>query len=209
MEKHGDFVLMGDLNARCPTYNQIPNVKGKSLERILNISKSVILNKKNMPTNYTYKNGEPPSYSTIDLVIANEKMSKNCTKFQTLEISSVTKEERKYFHLPVYSEFEIGFKSPKTRISHHKSYLYDKADWVNFKKEVDEKMMTLEPELDITALNNIIERTVIEAAEKYIPKSSEKLNRDSNFDAQIVEVLKTRNFWGKRFKYSRKAQPGN
>ena len=203
MEKHGDFVLMGDLNARCPTYNQIPNVKGKSLERILNISKSVIVNKKNMPTNYTYKNGEPPSYSTIDLVIANEKMSKNCTKFQTLEISSVTKEERKYFHLPVYSEFEIGFKSPKTRISHHKSYLYDKADWVNFKKEVDEKMMTLEPELDITALNNIIERTVIEAAEKYIPKSSEKLNRDSNFDAQIVEVLKTRNFWGKRFRLYR------
>ena len=53
-------------------------------------------------------------------------------------------------------------------------------------------MMNIGPELDIESLNNIIVNSILNAAEKHIPKVKEKLKRDNNFDAQTVEVLKTR-----------------
>ena len=39
--------------------------------------------------------------------------------------------------------------------------------------------------------------------ESSIPKSKEKLSRDQNFPNDIVQVLETRNFWGKAYRRTR------
>ena len=200
IESHNEYILVGDLNTKCSAFDNITNSRGRSLEKIIEKSRGKIINKPNMPTNFTHRHGVLTTTSTIDMIIANETLADKCNMITTLEISTVSEDEKSYYHLPVYAEFELELKPKKSRISFHKSYLYEKADWQGYKNSIDEKMKNLASEMTIEELNEKIETTLKEAAETFIPRSKEKINRDNNFDQYIVEILKTRNFWGKRFR---------
>lgn len=202
IETHGNYILIGDLNSHCSMFKGPTNTKGRSLDNILSQTDGKILNNVNMPTNFWNRNGSNTN-SIIDLIIANEYLANKCLYCETLEVSAVTNTNQLYYHLPVITEFEVGIKPRKNRISFHKSFLYDKANWPQFRNYVDSEMMNIGPELDIESLNNIIVNSILNAAEKHIPKVKEKLKRDNNFDAQTVEVLKTRNFWGRRYRRCR------
>ena len=200
IESHNDYILVGDLNTRCSKFDTVTNSRGRSLEMIMGKSRGKFLNKPNMPTNFTHRNGHFSSSSTIDMVIANESLAEKCTKFTTLEISSISNENKSYYHLPVFVEFELLIKPKKSRISFHNSFLYEKANWVEYKKIIDDEMRNLGSEMSIENLNEKIETSLKNAAERFIPRAKEKIGRDTNFDKTIVEVLKTRNFWGRRFR---------
>ena len=147
-----------------------------------------------------YKNGKLSTTSTIDLVICSEDMAEKCDTFETLEISSVLKENANYFHLPIICSFELDYKPRKERISFNKSYLYDKANWQKFENQLDSYMNEIRGDQTIETLNEAICANIKKSADESIPKNSEKLKRNENFPHDIVAVLTSRNYWASRFK---------
>lgn len=100
--------------------------------------------------------------------------------------------------------FDRGFwdwlKTNKKRNSFHSSFLYEKANWDQYKSSLDAEMMNLSGEMDINQLDKKISTTILNSANIAIPRSKEKIGRESNFGKPIVEVLKARNFWGKKYR---------
>ena len=64
----------------------------------------------------------------------------------------------------------------------------------------------LGPELNIENLSEILTTMILKAANKAIPKSKEILKRVANLPGEIVEVLKSRNYWGKKFRWLRDSE---
>ena len=91
-------------------------------------------------------------------------------------------------------------------VGFHSSFLYDKADWKLFKTSMDNEAKNLGPELNIENLSEILTTMILKAANKAIPKSKEILKRDANLPGEIVEVLKCRNYWGKKFRWLRDSE---
>ena len=60
--------------------------------------------------------------------------------------------------------------------------------------------MNLSGEMDINQLDKKISTAILNSANLAIPRSKEKIGRESNFGKPIVEVLKARNFWGKKYR---------
>ena len=89
------------------TFDQQPNSKGKSLEKLLEKTRGKILNKVGMPTNFTHRNGRPDTASTIDLAIASSKVAEGCVNFETLPISAVSNDKQMYYHVPIIMDLEL------------------------------------------------------------------------------------------------------
>ena len=53
------------------------------------------------------------------------------------------------------------------------------------------------------SIDEIITSAIKDAADKCIPKSKERLDRNNNFPKDILQVLDTRNFWGVAFRSTR------
>ena len=154
MENRGEFILVGDLNAKMSTFDQQTNSKGRSLEKILEKTRGKTFNKVGMPTNFTHRNGRPDTASTIDISLASNKVADGCVNFETLPISAVSKEKQMYYHVPIIIDLELEIKPKKTRLSHHKSYLYDKANWQDYRKKIDQEMVNLGQEMTINELSD-------------------------------------------------------
>jgi hypothetical protein len=199
IEGHGDFIILGDLNARMSKIDSKTNDKGRVLEKLLQSFKGDVVNK-NCPTFYMYQKGNLISASTLDLVICGESMRKNLAYFEALEISPVFNEKASYFHLPIMCSFGIGVRPRKARNSFHSSFIYSRADWRSFSNELDRELIDDIESTLLEVLNNRIINAYIKAAGSSIPKSKEKLSREINFPPEIVSALKNRNYWGKMFR---------
>ena len=206
----GDYILIGDLNAKLEKFDGCKNRTGVHLEPIIQNLDSRIMNEKDTPTFFRYVFGSLISTSTIDLVLVNESLASKVVKVDTLKssaaIDSLNEEGRpSYFHLPLVCEISVEEKLKKERKSFKPSFIYDKANWGKLIMEVEKHLSDedgLNPN-DIEALNERLIRAIKVGVEAHIPKSREKLNRDQNFPKDIVQILETRNFWGRAYRRTR------
>lgn len=153
-----------------------------------------------MPTNIIYKNNVLKTASTLDLIIANETIATKCKSVNTMPISPVYNNQLSYYHIPIVAEFDLETKPRKKRTSFHKAYLYDKVKWDTYKNDMDNFISKVGAKSAIDSLNLKLHEAINAAAKNNIPKAQEKIRRYSNFPDHIVQALKSRNHWAKRFK---------
>ena len=207
--KEQDYVILGDLNARMSIHGGTNKV-GIELEKSLRKMDAKILNDAHKPTFYRYIHGDLASTSTLDLIITNETTSTLINKIELKEVSALldiySETRPSYFHLPITCELKTENLTKKQRTSFHSSYLYDRADWTKWKEKAENLVTTnIGDETGICELNNIIIDAIKKASESHIPKSKEKIDRNTNFPLAVVQILETRNFWAKIFKSTRTA----
>jgi hypothetical protein len=202
IEGQGEFVLMGDLNARLKRFGGT-NECGRELDESLLSFKGIVLNPPNKPTFYRHTEGILRSTSTLDLIICDEKSAKSLTSFDSLKLSPVYDKDEQYFHLPVICEFNIEVKRRKERLSFHRSFLYAKANWRKFMSDMDVEVIDDVEELTLDGGSDRIVKAFLVAANNNIPKSKENKGRENNFPPEIVSVLKSRNYWGRLYRKNR------
>ena len=205
---HGDFVLQGDLNAKMSQFGETNKV-GRELERSLSQLNCTIINRANTPTFYRYIFGELSSSSILDYIITNVECAPKVIDIEIKDMSAVVdrfdRELRpSYFHLPIVAQINFEAKPKKSRTSFHDSFLYERANWGKVIKSIETELVNGNcDENDIDSLNGKITEAIKRGADANIPKSREKLKRDFNYPAHIVQILQTRNFWAKKFRENR------
>ena len=202
IENQGDFVLMGDLNARLRRFGG-SNECGRNLDESLMAFKGIVLNPPSKPTFFRHTDGILRSTSTLDLFISDDKTAKFLTIFETLKLSPVYDKDEQYFHLPVVGEFSIEIKRRKERISFHKSFLYAKANWQKFMRDMDVEIIDDLEDLSLGEMSDRIVNAYMKSATLNIPKNKENKGRENNFPPEIVSVLKSRNYWGRLYRQNR------
>lgn len=118
----GDFILIGDLNAKINTFGP-SNKVGKDLENWLRVGKGLVVNKKNHATFHKYKYVEKDGLkvkektyeSTIDLIITNDNIRQTLLNFESLSISAAHDEELLWFHSPITCTFQVGSVKKKEK----------------------------------------------------------------------------------------------
>ena len=89
--------------------------------------------------------------------------------------SAVSCHQNKSYHVPVTATFAIKISKSKTKSSYNSSFLYSRADWDEFKMELDRELIDCKPEeLSLENLEETISKSLIKAANKAIPKSKKK-----------------------------------
>ena len=114
LDNLGDFILVGDLNAKISKFGQT-NPLGRDLEKWLRVSKGMVINEENNHTFHKYKmeqiNGDPKKIkiyeSTIDLALINDRLLHSVAKVESMEISAALDEDLLWFHTPLLCEFNI------------------------------------------------------------------------------------------------------
>ena len=198
-ETMGDFLIMGDLNARMSAFGNTNRIR-IALEATLRSFRGVLLNKHKMPTFFKFVHNNYKASSTIDLILASPSIGEKLKSFETLRFSPVYDKKASYFHLPIVCEFEIDIKKKKERTSNHKSFLYEKANWRKFMESIDVALTNLDARLDVDSQNHLITQALNQAAEQYIPKVNESSKRDQHFPKHIKDILKERNKWYKNYR---------
>jgi hypothetical protein len=202
IEEQGDYVLMGDLNARIKRFGGT-NECGRNLDESLLAFKGIVLNPPNKPTFFRHTEGILRSTSTLDLLISDDKTAKFLTNFETLKLSPVYDKDEQYYHLPIVANFSIEVKRRKERLSFHRSFLYAKANWQNFMREMDAEVIDDRENESLSEMSDRIVQAYLNSAMHNIPKNKENKGRENNFPPEIVSVLKSRNYWGRLYRKNR------
>ena len=199
VENHEPYILVGDLNAHIQKYGSL-NPQGTSLESHMQWFRGKILNEVDRPTNIMYRNGELFSKSTIDLVITSDDIAQKLNSIEVHDICPVLEGDEQYFHLPVEVNFNIEMKRKKERNSFHRPFQYEKVDWKEYVNEIERALIDERGPSFVDQQNERINEAIKNAAEKIIPKIKEHSKREANYPSEILEVLKSRNHWGKQFR---------
>ena len=93
----------------------------------------------------------------------------------------------------------------QSNISKHRSFLYDRANWQEFKNEINRKLIDLDQgeEIALNELNDVISRTINDAATNTIPKSQTNQKRQENYPPLIVDLIKHKRLCKFRFEKHR------
>jgi len=195
-KKFKNILLMGDLNARIRPLSPSYNGNGKNLEMHLLSSKSIILNKQNMPTSYWRSNGVS-SDATLDMFIGNDLFIQNLHSIKTLKNSPVSCWENDHFHVPVEAVFKIKCNKRIIQKSKNESFDYNKANWALFSTICENETKKAHfDNIDSTAEH--IVTSIQKAANEAIPKKSFKSNRIIDLPPEIVKLFKIKNYWWRK-----------
>ena len=135
IENFWKYLFVGDLNSKISLYDQVENKEGKYVKICFNKSTSTISNDLDQLTCFHHKSDEIYS-STLDQVIGSKIFANSIEKNETLHNSAASKYQKIKYHVPLWSSFNLGYAQSLEKFT-YKSYLYDKADWKEFKKEMN------------------------------------------------------------------------
>ena len=111
-EGFGDFIILGDLNAKTSALNERTNASGVLLESNINAINANILNTAGSLT-YVRENESVRYYgSVIDPAISNFNLANKLLKYETHEITPVYDKELKYYHIPFTMALQMKLRPP-------------------------------------------------------------------------------------------------
>ena len=149
------------------------------------------------------------SSSTLDYVITNVECAPKVVDIEIKDMSAVVDRfnielRPSYFHLQIVVQLNFEAKPKKSRTSFHDSFLYERANCGKIVKSIETELINVNcDENAIDGLNRKIMDAIKRGADANIPKSREKLKRECNYPAHIVQILETRNLWAKKFRENR------
>lgn len=189
-----DNIILGDLNAKMPKFNNKRNRNGQILESIIAESNLTILNNKMSPTNFRYTL-DKQSHAVLDYAIGSKMFADSLIEYSTLRKSEMNVYEKSYFHVPIRLIFKLQRDVKITRTSKNDSYIYDRADWTKFGNELDSLMINIDNESNLNDLNSKISASIITAADKSIPKVTKTGSHPIKYPLHIVNLFKLVKFW--------------
>ena len=146
----------------------------------------------------------------MDLIITSDRLKQSSCNFEVLNESIVIGKNLIWYHAPVICTFKIDISKKKRAKVFHSSYLYEKADWVSFKKDIDLDLVNSTNESQNT---NVTTKLIFDAiafsAAKNIPKSKENKKRFINYTEEIRDALNSRNYWKREFVKNRDEKSAN
>ena len=155
------FVIMGDMNARSTLWQDTQtNERGRIFERLV-LDKDIIIMNNGTPTHYSRATG---SKSVIDLTICS---SDCCLDFEY----SVSDELHGSDHYPI----QLGFVQTQMNTNRYQTFNTEKANW-----EMFNRITAVDSTYDIKDTDevcDIITATIINAAGKCIPRTSNRMRR--------------------------------
>jgi hypothetical protein len=191
LEKNGNYILVGDFNAKLAAYNIKTNASGNKLQEILDETSCHVINERYQPTYIRKATGQRTYKSTLDLVIVSNNIEQMKRKIETLPHSAVSKHQDKWYHIPVSVEFKIKVAKKHIRKSHTSSFLYDKANWNEYYNKLDQNLIDVDTEsTNYSDLSKKISSAIKNAADQSIPKSKPpNNNRKLNYPIHIQNLI--------------------
>ena len=190
------IIIVGDLNAKTPTVGcRTYDESGKILDKILTELDLLIMNDKT-PTYHKFNS----SYSEIlDLVLFSSELSNKILKFEVLEDYEMGSD-----HSPITFSLRWNRPTKFNQVIEGKiCYNLSNANWLMFKQILNEysDQLIKNPnyyKFDVNALNEIVSKQILDAAEIAIPKY--KYMSRKSFPKKIIELIHARRLIRKRIK---------
>ena len=160
-DKYQNVVIVGDLNAQSSNLGcRNTNKNWELLEELLFDSKFLIVNDKTP----TYHRMHDNSEEILDWCIISSSMHKNFVSFEVLKDNLVDSD-----HVPMQIKLSKVKNKQATTIEKElsKRYNLNKADWINFAKDLND--VKPQDKLSIDELNSFIIQEIIKACDKNIP----------------------------------------
>ena len=123
--------------------------------------------------------------------------SESLENFKTHKYSILSHHQNLYYHVPIIGTFNLEKHQKILEKSKNNTFIYERADWVGFKKSCDLKLEKIK---DIIEMSNKLSHIIKEAAEENIPTAEKKSDRISNLPDFLVSLIKTKNYWWRKFK---------
>lgn len=146
-------IISGDINAHSTMwYSKTNDHRGKTISELITNSDYLTLNTKThtrAPFNKEHKNTSP------DVTIVPNNLLLHCTWGTKITLSSD--------HLAIITTIDIKSKF-RIKIPENTFTNYNKANWVNFTKEIEDLLIDSEPPDDVHKANTIL----IPSSRKYV-----------------------------------------
>lgn len=162
-----NYILLGDLNAKSVHFkSKKSNNNGEILNSILSNQNCQILNESFEPTFHIYKKSMKDDYHEfLDIIIGSPSASNLTSEYKVIK-SNLDSIQPKMFH----SMIEISLKIQKNSIDNStntvenkpkkKIFLYDNADWANFKSNLELFEIENLESISVNLLNRIISNKI-------------------------------------------------
>ncbi|RNA01241.1 AP-like endonuclease reverse transcriptase [Brachionus plicatilis] len=181
------FIIGGDLNSKTKQIGCIgENENGQVLERVLNELNVSVINDKSPTFNIFNRQ----YFEILDPFLTPSSLLDKITDFKVLDNDDMTSDHYpirtclsvEHFTMDIQAQDKLDFK---------------KADWNSLRAILSSNQK--QPPSNINELNEFITKNILEAAEKSIPKQSNKSYK-STLPQDIVGVIKLRRKVRRKFK---------
>ena len=194
---------MGDLNAHTGLSRRL-NRAGRNLNEFIHNNGAVVLNEPGQPTSF-WRNDTVESNSILNIFIGTELFYDKLLDYKVLTRSEVDLYQGNHYHVPVRTCFNLTKKQALTNQSRNQAYNFYKADWDAYQdclSSISSSINTSsEPEeIAITVVNSIV------SAMKTSVPLVKKSNRQQDLPPYLVNLIKEKNYWQRRFKKTRSEQ---
>jgi exonuclease III len=183
LTNYPNSILVGDLNARHPTFGDITqNPNGTVLNELHNDNLAYSINP-GQPTRYSQKTTNPEQPSVIDYIIGTHHTIPRITDFKVLDPIASD-------HRPIVATISVTPFNPSSNFKPKPRF--DQANWKAYREEIDTKIRDL-PQVkeNRTSIDNAIKTLtgIIQAADKqHIPKTTHQAR--SPIPPCIVKLIK-------------------
>ena len=198
--KYKEYLIIGDLNAKIRPYNKTSNKNGKILNDIMIKTRAQIINPINAGFTSFRSTMVKSSHSTLDYMVGTELFYESLENFKTHKYSILSHHQNLYYHVPIIGTFNLEKHQKILEKSKNNTFIYERADWVGFIKSCDLKLENIKASEDIVEMSNKLSQLIKEAAEDNIPTVEKKSDRISNLPDFLVTLIKTKNYWWRKFK---------
>ena len=197
--KYQNFLILGDLNAHFEPYSERVslNTSGEILADFIESSNASIINDSHSITSY-WTSDTKSSHSIIDFIIGSNSFLQKLREYKALKYSNLDAYQNKHYYVPVVATFNMSKTEKTIRNAKNDSYNFAKANWAMYRSSQEENCEEMLLENDAERLKNKVEEQIINAANKAIPKIV-KTSRISNLPEYLVVLIKTKNYWRRRY----------
>ena len=197
-QRYKNYVIMGDINAKTPQFNNVYNVKGRVLDDIIASTNAHIMIDKMDPTNFhfkTIKGRLTPCHAMLDYFIGSHTIAEKVHEYKILRNKCMIPYEKKYFHLPIVLELNIKRSVRINNNSKNESYLYQKADWNLFMKQQNSLIRCKSIANDFDEESKFICACLNDADGIAIPKGCKVSDKPIRYPNHIVSLFNVVKFW--------------
>ena len=197
---HKNFLIMGDLNAKSSIYGiQKNNKNGDILEELLINHNIQVLNETNDPTFHIIRKNQENYGAMLDYFIGSSLLANIKFDYQILK-TNLDSVQAVQFHSIIQIKLQI--ESEISAADHNEKntsyFLYDKANWIGFKEELNSFRLNVND--DIEKMYSEINLKIKNSALNNIPKVSPKIHKRSPLPKPILNDIKIRNKFQRRYK---------
>jgi hypothetical protein len=197
-----NYLIAGDLNAKCDIWCKNPNNAGDMLLKWIDENEAMILNDTGLPTSFWQSTGSPVN-NILDLYVGSNIFIEKLHSYKTLTRSEVDIYQNKNYHVPVEAIFAITKVIKNINPSKNDVLDINKADWCEYQQILEALYPTIDHKDNIELVIEKITKAYEVATKSAIPLVK-KTDRITNLPKEIMEDIRLKNYWKNRYKRTKR-----